>query len=234
MKIVILAAGLGSRLREGVTDKPKPLTMLRSGVSIMENQVLSISSNFNIHDVFVVVGYKMNLIMEEFPSLSYVYNPDFSSTNTSKSLLTALHKINTDSVLWFNGDVVFDSKLLEDLKEMILADQSFVCVNNSKVADEEIKYTLDSSGNIKELSKTVKGGLGEAVGINFISSQDLELFKGSLADCEDNDYFERGLEFIIDKGAKIKPLDISSHFCMEVDFQGDLAEVNKAFVGSKP
>ena len=44
------------------------------------------------------------------------------------------------------------------------ADESFVCVDTTTVADEEVKYTLDDDGYIRELSKTVVGGLGEAVG----------------------------------------------------------------------
>ena len=44
-------------------------------------------------------------------------------------------------------------------------------MNTSSVADEEVKYTL-KDGYVKELSKEVKNGLGEAVGINFIASKD--------------------------------------------------------------
>ena len=44
------------------------------------------------------------------------------------------------------------------------ADESFICVDTATVADEEVKYTLDADGYIRELSKTVVGGLGEAVG----------------------------------------------------------------------
>ena len=50
----------------------------------------------------------------------------------------------------------------------IARDQSFVTVNTAKVSDEEVKYTTDAEGYINELSKTVEGGLGEAVGINYV------------------------------------------------------------------
>ena len=228
MKIVILAAGLGSRLRQGVSETPKPLTRLSDGQTIMEKQISNIATYFDLDDVIVVVGYKMSLIMEEFSNLSFVYNQDFSTNNTSKSLLKALKKVKGEPVLWLNGDVVFDSILFDDLKESINTDKSFVCVNNSKVSDEEVKYTLNNDGYIKELSKQVVGGLGEAVGINFVSSKDLGAYKASLEKCEENDYFERGIEFLIESGAEFEALDISKHFCMEVDFQEDLARVNES------
>ncbi|TDP59335.1 NTP transferase domain-containing protein [Flavobacterium dankookense] len=224
MKIIILAAGIGSRLGNPF---PKPLTPLKNGKSIMEYQTENIASKFNIDDINVVVGFKKDLIMERFPELTYIYNPFFDRTNTSKSLLQALKKNRDKSVMWFNGDVVFDRQILDILHPYIKSKTSFVAVNTSKVADEEVKYTL-KDGFINELSKTVKNGLGEAVGINFISSKDIQAFINRLEECNDNDYFERGLELAIEKdGIKITAVDISAFNCMEIDFVEDLENVNK-------
>jgi len=224
MKIIILAAGIGSRLGNPF---PKPLTPLKNGKSIMKMQVDNISSHYDVDDINVVVGFKKDLIMERFPELTYIYNPFFDRTNTSKSLFQALKKHKEKSVLWFNGDVVFDEKILNILNPYIEANESFVAVNTNKVAEEEVKYTL-KNGYINELSKTVKNGLGEAVGINFISSNDILNFIKRLIECEDNDYFERGLELAIEKdNLKIKAIDISKYNCMEIDFVEDLENVNK-------
>ncbi|WP_140486829.1 NTP transferase domain-containing protein [Flavobacterium sp. GSA192] len=224
MKIIILAAGMGSRLGNPF---PKPLTPLKNGKSIMETQIENITSKFNIDNINVVVGFKKDLIMERFPELTYIYNPFFDRTNTSKSLLKALKKNADKSILWMNGDVVFDPLILNLLEPYIKAKESFVAVNTSKVAEEEVKYTL-KNGYIDELSKTVKNGLGEAVGINFISSNDIKKFINRLEECDDNDYFERGLELAIEKDdIKVKAVDISQYTCMEIDFVEDLENVNK-------
>jgi choline kinase len=226
MKIVILAAGIGSRLGNPF---PKPLTPLNNGKSIMGMQIDNLTQHFNIDDINTVVGFKKDLIMERFPEVTYIYNPFFDRTNTSKSLLKALRKNKDKSVLWLNGDVVFDEKLLEKLKILIRDEQSFVAVNTSKVADEEVKYILKGD-YISELSKSVKNGLGEAVGINFISAKDILPFIKRLEECDDNDYFERGLELAIEKDdLKIKAIDISEFDCMEVDFREDLENANNLF-----
>jgi len=224
MKIIILAAGMGSRLGNPF---PKPLTPLKNGKSIMKMQTENIVSKYDIDDINVVIGFKKDLIMERFPELTYVYNPFFDRTNTSKSLLKALKKHKNQPVLWFNGDVVFDQKILDILDPCIKENTSFVAVNTSKVAEEEVKYTL-KDGYINKLSKTVKNGLGEAVGINFISSNDIATFIQRLEECNDNDYFERGLELAIEKdNIKIKAIDISAYNCMEIDFAEDLENANK-------
>ncbi|MCB0445577.1 MAG: phosphocholine cytidylyltransferase family protein, partial [Gelidibacter sp.] len=206
---------------------PKPLTPLKNGKSIMEFQTGNITSKYDVDDINVVVGFKKELIMERFPELTYVYNPFFDRTNTSKSLLQALKKHKDKSVLWFNGDVVFDKLILDILDPYVKNNTSFVAVNTSKVAEEEVKYTL-KNGFIHQLSKTVKNGLGEAVGINFISKHDIKKLIYRLEECDDNDYFERGLELAIEKdGIRVSAVDISKYNCMEIDFIEDLENVNK-------
>ena len=178
--------------------------------------------------VTVVVGFKLEMIMEAHPTASFVYNEIYDQTNTSKSLLRALRASQESGVLWLNGDVVFDHKVLERVADRIVADKSFVCVNTSVTADEEVKYTVDAKGNIKELSKTVKNALGEAVGINFISSREKADVITELDACGEQDYFERGLELAIEKhGLQMEPVDISDLFAVEVDFQDDLDRANK-------
>ena len=223
MKIIILAAGIGSRLGNPF---PKPLTKLKNNKSIMQMMTENISSLYSLDLVNLVVGFKKNLIMESFPNLTYIYNQYFDQTNTAKSLLKAIKKNKDHSILWMNGDIVFDKNILLKLKEYIDKDVSFVAVNTSKVAEEEVKYTL--KGNyINELSKTVENGLGEAVGINFISSKYIDSFIKRLEECDDNDYFERALEVSIEKdGFKIKPVDISEFNCIEIDFEEDLKNAN--------
>jgi L-glutamine-phosphate cytidylyltransferase len=227
MKIVILAAGIGSRLGNPL---PKPLTVLKSGKTIMQQQIDNLITYFDVDSINIVVGFKKDIIMESFPDITYIYNQVFDQTNTSKSLLKALKKNHREPVLWLNGDVVFDHELIKIIMPHILANNSFVCVNNSKVGEEEIKYTVDSNGYIKDISKVAENAIGEAVGINFISSKDINILINRLEDCKETDYFEKGIEQAIERdGLKIKAIDISMFNCLEIDFKEDLDNANKMF-----
>ena len=171
--------------------------------------------------------------MRHSPDVRFVYNPDFASTNTSKSLLRGLSATRAGGVLWLNGDVVFDPAVLEQALPYVRMDESFVCVDTSTVADEEVKYTLDDAGYIRELSKTVVDGLGEAVGINYISAADKSILIGHLERCDDQDYFERRLETAIqERGLRVRPIDISRYAAVEVDFETDLHRANTMIPGS--
>ena len=221
MKAIILAAGIGSRLGN---SNPKPLTKLNNGESILERQVAYLSEYLGVTNIIAIVGYKKDLIMESFPNLLYVYNNFYDTTNTSKSLLAGLNKIENENVLWLNGDVVFEKELLP---QIIKCSKSCMAVNTNSVGEEEIKYNIFDDGNIKEVSKTVSPALGEAVGINKLISSDLSLFKENLEKCDEQDYFEKALELSIQDGMKIIPVDINKYLCMEIDFLDDLEQINK-------
>lgn len=228
-QVVILAAGMGTRLGR---PHPKPLTPLRSGESIMRRAVNALRTAYG-EDAYVtaVVGFKLDLVIEAMPDISFVYNEVYDSTNTSKSLLKALTLSQPGGVLWLNGDVVFDPQVLPLIQQHIETGRSFVCVNTESVAEEEVKYTLDDAGYILELSKGVLDGLGEAVGINFISGDDKAGLIERLAEAGDQDYFERGIELAIEKdGLRVEALDISQFQIVEVDFDEDLTRANE-FVG---
>ncbi|CAB4680236.1 MAG: NTP transferase domain-containing protein [Actinobacteria bacterium] len=227
-QVVILAAGMGTRLARPL---PKPLTELRDGRSIMKQQIDNLKTAFGeSYRVMIVVGFKLEAIIERFPEATFVYNEFFDQTNTSKSLLKALQASGDGGVLWLNGDVVFDPQVLVRVTEFIESNQSFVVVNQSKVSDEEVKYTLDDSGFIAELSKQVVGGLGEAVGINFVASQDKAALIKRLIEVDDQDYFERGIELAIENdGLRFKAVDISDLYAVEIDFAEDLDRANELF-----
>jgi choline kinase len=225
VNVVILAAGMGTRLGR---PHPKPLTTLRDGRTILRQQLDHISGAFaDDARVSIVVGFKKRRLLEAAASeASFVFNEEFSRTNTSKSLLRALRMAAPGGVLWMNGDVVFSPGLLDTLVPH-MAEGSFVAVNTARVAEEEVKYLLDDSGHISALSKQVVGGLGEAVGINYVSAADREVLVRHLAAAGDQDYFEKGIEDAIAlEGMRVRAVDISAFGVVEVDFADDLERAN--------
>ena len=227
-QVVILAAGMGQRLARPL---PKPLTELRDGRSIMKQQFDNLEHAFGSeYRAMIVVGFKLEAIIERFPAATFVYNELYDQTNTSKSLLKALLASGDGGVLWLNGDVVFHPEVLRRVKPLIEANQSFVVVNTAKVSDEEVKYTLADDGFIRELSKQVVNALGEAVGINFVGASDKAALIRRLEEVADNDYFERGIELAIERdGLKFKSVDISDLYAVEIDFDEDLQRANELF-----
>jgi choline kinase len=228
VQIVILAAGMGTRL--GARPWPKPLTPLDDGRSILAQQMDNVREVFGTEARFiVVVGYKNEMIMEAAPDALFAYNENYDETNTSKSLLKALRNTTEGPVVWMNGDVVFDPEVLRRLRPFLDEGRSAIAVNTAAVGEEEVKYRVDESGAVSELSKQVVDALGEAVGINLIAQSDKAALIRRLDECGDQDYFERAIELAIEHdGVRVTPVDISDLFAVEVDFAEDLARAINA------
>lgn len=222
MKVVILAAGKGTRL--GQEDLPKPLTQLEAGMSILEWQLQALQRFIPLDKVIVVVGYHWEEILQRFPHLTYVYNPDFAIENTSKSLLRALETFD-DDVLWMNGDVVFHPSILQHFFDQ---PRTSMLVNVGEVGEEEVKYRQNKKGLILEVSKKVSEPLGEALGINYCTKKDLKHLKANLKKCEPDDYFERAIELCIEEGGiQVWSVPIDRELCTEIDFHEDLQHANE-------
>lgn len=222
MKVVILAAGVGSRLGR---PHPKPLTMLDNGRTIIQHQIRALRRYLNINDIYAVIGFKKELIMEAVPELGFIYNDYFDTTNTAKSLWRALRRMPDDDVMWLNGDVVLDHRVIEKVLD---SPGSCMAVNTAEVGEEEIKYRLNARGLITHVSKQVARdeAAGEALGVNRLVSGDVPTVIEMLDRCDDQDYFERGLEFAIGAGMELHPVDVSDLMCREIDFTEDLQQAN--------
>ncbi|MBL6631252.1 MAG: phosphocholine cytidylyltransferase family protein [Candidatus Nanopelagicales bacterium] len=226
IQAVILAAGMGTRLGRPF---PKPLTPLSDGRTIMEQQIDNLRQVFGADvRITTVVGFKLDLILEAFPDVTYIYNEAYDQTNTNRSLLKALRLSTEGGILWMNGDVVFDPQVLDKVSDLMESDTSFICVDTAAVGDEEVKYTVDDDGYVDELSKQVVNARGEAVGINFVSASDKPTLIDRLSECSDADYFERGIELAISHDSmRVMPVDIGEFFAVEVDFEEDLTRANE-------
>lgn len=225
VRVVILAAGLGTRL--GLAS-PKPLTVLADGRSILRRQLDLLRDTFgNSVRVTVVVGHQAEEVMGAAPEATFVYNEQYAQTNTAVSLHKALLAAPPGGVLWLNGDVVFDGAVLERVRPLVEAGQSFACVNRAPVGEEEVTYTVNQAGWVRRLGKRVEGGLGEAVGINYIALQDRQTLTTHLARCSAQDYFEAGLEAAIADGLRVTPVDVTGCLAVEVDFAEDLERANE-------
>ena len=86
MKVIILAAGMGSRLGPLTNDKPKCMIKLL-GQTLIERQI-KIFHSYGINDITIVTGYKSKVV--DIPDVNYVNNVNYETTNMNESLFRAL------------------------------------------------------------------------------------------------------------------------------------------------
>jgi len=223
MKAIILGAGSGTRLGWQV---PKPLVEVSTECTILDVQLALLTQLVSVDDILIVVGFRSGLIEKRYPQLRCIHNDQYATTNTAVSLLLGIEAAAPDDILWLNGDVVFDDKVLSFVERH--SGRNLVWVNTNQVGAEEVKYSVRRN-YIKEISKSVKDPVGEAVGINLVTRSSLSIIISCLKACDHSDYFERAIQCAIERGVKFVPVNVGTRFCVEVDYKEDLEQVQSFF-----
>ena len=226
MKAVILAAGIASRLRPLTNHSPKCL--LQIGSSCLLKKTLDALIENNIRNIVIVTGYLHEMIesfvAEHYPELEveFIYNERYESTNNIYSLWMTKKAVSNDAVLLLDSDILFDPEIIAKLIESPYP--NCLALNQHELGEEEIKVIADSSGKIKEISKTcsIEAAIGESIGIEKMSKEFLavlfkELDAMILERNQINVFYEAAFENIITQGAEFYAVDTSSLFSMELD-----------------
>ena len=110
MKVIIVAAGAGSRLSELTKDTPKSLLDV-NGQSILERQI-SVFKKLGISDITVIIGPHTEKFT--FKNISFIQDKNYLEHDILSSLMLA-HSIMYDDVIVSYGDVIFDEHVLQPL-----------------------------------------------------------------------------------------------------------------------
>ena len=119
MKVVLLAGGLGTRLREETEFKPKPMVEV-GGFPIIWH-IMKIFSTYKLNDFIVCLGYKGDVIKDYFINFQTQHN-DFSintSEQNSIKIYESQNLSNWDVLLSDTGVDSFTAKEFEELKKYI-------------------------------------------------------------------------------------------------------------------
>ncbi|HEG2581375.1 TPA: nucleotidyltransferase family protein [Campylobacter lari] len=124
MQAIVLAGGLGTRLKSVVQDLPKPMAPINGKPFLAF--VLEYLKKQGITEVILSVSYKYELIQEyfkdEFDGMKIYYNIEKELLGTGGAIKDTL-KFIQNQVYVLNGDTIFDI----DLKKLVLND-SKICI----------------------------------------------------------------------------------------------------------
>lgn len=115
MKVILLAAGRGSRLGERTKDRPKCMcelcgrTLLDRCLGTLEKAGVSRS------DIGIVTGYRSDMFQVE--GVTYFHNPDWEKTNMFRSLTMAREWLERETCLVCYSDIVFAPEVIDKLRE---------------------------------------------------------------------------------------------------------------------
>src|ERR1035437_7055698 len=143
MKTVILAAGIGSRLKPLTDYNPKCLLKIGEK-SILEMTIENILAT-NDSEIIIVTGYLEDKIREflreRFPKLkiTIIYNKFYASTNNIYSLWLAKDAVLGDDMMMMDSDIVFDKGINKNILFLLLGKDA-VFGDDIMIMDSDIVF----------------------------------------------------------------------------------------------
>jgi len=240
MKMIILAAGQGTRLRPLTNDKPKCMVEYKNKTII--DSILEVAKKCNLENIAVVNGYKKE-VLEEYlknENLKFYTNKEFYKTNMVSTLFCAKEFMNDDIIISY-ADIIYKEEVLEKL--IASKDDFSVVVDKEWKAlwSQRMDNPLDDAETLKVRdSKIVELGKkpnsydeieGQYIGLIKISKTILgkvisyfeNLDKDSLYDGKDfeNMYMTSFIQMMIDDLCDVKPVYINGGW-VEIDCVDDM------------
>jgi len=170
MQVVILAAGLGSRLGKGM---PKALVEV-AGKTMLEYQIEWIK-NFSPDRVIVVAGYHFeemkSLCKERFPYVTVVENKRFKEQNLY-SLLSAEKFFDNDTLI-MNVDHIYPDSFAKRVQPglSLIEKYAIFADTDRPLTDDDMKVYINSENLVEGISKKLTEWNAGYIGMTFIKKE---------------------------------------------------------------
>ncbi len=239
---VILAAGMGTRIRNGVNALPKPLQKV-AGLSLIKRTLVTLA-RAGVKRVVVVVGFMGDEVRAEIEgdpeiagwelSVEFVDNPDYRKAN-GVSVLQASGHVAGPFILSM-ADHVYDTAIARVAAGADLSEADLVlCVDRrvSEVYDiDDATKVATEQGRIVAIGKTLSEFDAIDCGVFAVGQP--------LLSCLHQVYEERGDCSLSDgvqllaRAGRAHVADIGNAFWQDVDTQGALARAEAILLGRVP
>ena len=170
-KAVILAAGMGLRMKEMGEEIPKGFIRL-GGSPIIEHSLRALIS-CGIKEIMIVTGHKggyYESLKATYPEIRTIENTKFADTGTMYSLCCARDFVDADFIL-LESDLIFDPGAITSILNVPYSD--CLLLSGTTNGGDEV-YVGAVENRVAQISKDriqVKDPVGEYIGIAKISKQ---------------------------------------------------------------
>ena len=182
-KALIIAAGLGSRLKKHTENLPK--CMLDFGGKTLLQRQLDAYKKCGVKDISLIRGYKKEKI--NYKGLKYFENTDYKNNNILNSIFYAEKVINGNIIISYS-DILFDSSVVErtlnsdhDISVVVDIDWRGYYVGRKDHPISEAENVIFNSNNeVEKIGKINTGNEevhGEFIGMIKLSNRGTEIFK---------------------------------------------------------
>ena len=246
--VIIIAAGLGSRLKKYTDNLPKCMLDF-AGKTLLQRQIEAFKIN-GLNKISVIRGFKKEKI--SYPDLTYFENKEYKNNNILNSMMYAEEALNGHVIVSYS-DILFEKEVVErllksehDISIVVDIDWRDYYINRKDHPINEAENVIfDANNNVVEIGKILTGKHdvhGEFIGMLKLSPRGSEIFKKHFHRAKDlywNKPFQRAKTFqkayITDMIQDMSDLGVPIHCVIiergwkEIDTEEDYKNALKAF-----
>ena len=182
-KALVIAAGLGSRLKKHTENLPKCMLDF-GGKTLLQRQLDAYKKN-GIKDISLIRGYKKEKI--NYKGIKYFENPDYRNNNILNSIFYGEDVINGNIIISYS-DILFDSTVVKrtldsdhDISVVVDIDwRGYYVGRKDHPISEAENIIFNSNNEVEKIGKINTGNEevhGEFIGMIKLSNRGTEIFK---------------------------------------------------------
>lgn len=155
MEAIVLAGGLGTRLRSVVSELPKPMAPVKNKPFL--SYILSYLKKNGVNRVILSVGYKWDSIFtyfgERFEGMELCYSVEEEPLGTGGAIKKAMSQVKEQKVYIINGDTFFDVPLQQLNNEIATKGSLVLSLKTMYDFDRYGCVELDEEGSVSSFSE---------------------------------------------------------------------------------
>lgn len=234
LKAILLNSGMGTRLEKITKYKPKCMTEIGFGYTIISWQLKTLK-DFDISDIIITTGYKSKQLMEYINSMEhnlniiYIENNLYNETNYIYSMYLARKLMDCDMII-MHGDLVYEKSILQG---MLMEEKSVVAIDSSlELPKKDFKAKMDGNRILKIGIEFFGNDCAACQPLYKLLNKDMKIWTEEI-----NNYIQNGKRTVYAEDAlnqnsqniKLYSYEVKNKLCCEIDNETDLKRVSEDF-----